>query len=61
MDAINHLEHRLNQLALTLYLPMPVEPIGEVLNKYTDTLCNAQKENVFCKLLTTRYHSTEWK
>ena len=23
---------------------MPAEPIGEVLNKYTDTLCNAQKK-----------------
>ena len=23
---------------------MPVEPIGEVLNKYTNTLCNAQKK-----------------
>ena len=51
MDAINHLEHRLNQLALTLYLPMPVEPIGEVLNKYTDTLCNAQKKTSFVNSL----------
>ena len=23
---------------------MPVEPIGEVLNKYTNTLCNTQKK-----------------
>ena len=23
---------------------MPAEPIGEVLNKYTNTLCNAQKK-----------------
>ena len=44
MDAINHLEHKFNQLAITLCTPMPVEPIGEVLNKYTNTLCNAQKK-----------------
>ena len=39
MDAISHLEHKLNQLAITLCTPM--EPIGEVLNKYTNTLHNA--------------------
>ena len=32
MDAINHLEQKLNQLAITLH--PPTEPIGEVLNKY---------------------------
>ena len=42
MDAINHLEQKLNQLAITLC--PPTEPIGEVLNKYTNTLCNAQKK-----------------
>ena len=41
MDATNHLEQRLNQLAITLC--PPTECIGEVLNKYTNTLCNAQK------------------
>ena len=44
MDAISHLECKLNQLAITLCMPMPVEPIGEVLKKYTNTLCNAQKK-----------------
>ena len=44
MDAISHLEHKLNQLAITLCTPMPAEPIGEVVNKYTNTLCNAQKK-----------------
>ena len=42
MDAINHLEQKLNQLAITLC--PPTEPIGKVLNKYTNTLCNAQKK-----------------
>ena len=41
-DAIKHLEQKLNQLA---YHTLPLtEPIGEVLNKFTDTLCNAQKK-----------------
>ena len=42
MDAIKHLEQKLNQLAITLC--PPTEPIGEVLNKYINTLCNAQKK-----------------
>ena len=41
-DALTHLEQKLNQLAITLH--PSTEPIGEVLNKYTDTLCNAQKK-----------------
>ena len=43
MDAISHLECKPNQISLTLHPPTPAEPIGEVLNKYTNTLCNAQK------------------
>ena len=42
MDTIKHLEQKLNQLAITLC--PSTEPIWEVLNKYTDTLCNAQKK-----------------
>ena len=41
-DAIQQLEQKFNQLAITLYPPS--EPIEEVLDKYTDTLCNAQKK-----------------
>ena len=41
-DAIRYMEQKLNQLAITL-CPC-TEPIGEVLNKYTDTLCNTQKK-----------------
>ena len=44
MDAIKHLEQKLNQLTITLR--PSTEPIGEVLNKYTDTLCNAQKKHL---------------
>ena len=42
VDAISHLEQKLNQLAITLC--PSTEPTGEALNKYTDTLCNAQKK-----------------
>ena len=41
-DAIHQLEQKLNQLIITLHPPS--EPIEEVLNKYTDTLCTAQKK-----------------
>ena len=41
-DAIKHLEQRFNQLAITLC--PSTEPTEEVLNKYTDTLCHAQKK-----------------
>ena len=41
-DAIQHLEQKLNQLAITLCPPS--EPIEEVLDKYADTLCNAYKK-----------------
>ena len=47
MDAISHFECKLNQLGITLHPPMPADPIGEVLNKYTHTLCNAQKKTSF--------------
>ena len=36
------MEQKLNQLAITLY--PSTEPNGDILNKYTDTLCNAQKK-----------------
>ena len=48
-DAIKHLEQKLNQLAIKLC--PSIEPIGEVLNKYTDTLCNTQKKTSLEKSL----------
>ena len=41
-DAIHQLEQRLNRLTLTLHSPS--EPIEDILNKYTETLCTAQKK-----------------
>ena len=51
MDAIHHLECKLNQLALTLQPPTLPEPIVEVLHQYTNTLCNAQKKTSFVNSL----------
>ena len=47
LDAISHLECKLNQLVLTLHLSTPPEPIEEVLHQYTNILCNAQKKMSF--------------
>ena len=41
-EAIHQLEQRLNRLTLTLHPSS--EPIEEVLDKYTETLCTAQKK-----------------
>ena len=41
-DAIHQLEQRLNRLTLTLHPPS--EPIEDILDKYTETLCTAQKK-----------------
>ena len=51
MDAISHLECKLNRLALTLLLSAPPEPIEEVLQQYTGTLCTAQKKTSFVNTL----------
>ena len=51
MDAISHLECKLNRLALTLCLPAPLEPLQEVLQQYTNTLCTAQKKMSFVNTL----------
>ena len=43
MDAISHLECKLNGLALSLCPSTLPEPIEEVLQQYTDSLCTAEK------------------
>ena len=51
MDTINHLECKLNRLALTLHPSTPLEPLDEVLQQYTDSLCTAQKKMSFVNTL----------
>ena len=50
-DAISHLEHELNRLALTLCPSTLPGPLGEVLQQYTDTLGTAQKKASFVNTL----------
>ena len=51
MDAINHLECKLNRLALTLHQSALLEPIEEVFQQYTNTLCTMQKKMSFVNTL----------
>ena len=55
MDAISHLEHKLNRIGLTLHPSTPLEAIEEVLQQYTDKIMYCPKENVLCKHLTPKY------
>ena len=57
-DAIHQLEQRLNQLTLTLWPPS--EPIEDILDRYTETLCTAQKKKMSRKLFVTRYSHIKW-
>ena len=51
MDTISHLECKLNRLALTLCPSALPDPIEEVLQQYTNTLCTAQKKTSFANTL----------
>ena len=41
METLNHIEHELKRLSVSLHPPAPTEPIGEVIRHYTKTLCSA--------------------
>ena len=51
MDGISHLEQKLNRLALTLCPSALPEPLEEVLQQSTNTLCTAQKKTSFVNTL----------
>ena len=51
MEAINCLEHELHRLSLTFQPSVPPEPLDEVLQQYTGTLCSAQKQTTFANTL----------
>ena len=51
MEAIHHLECELHRLSLTLQPSAPPELLDEVLHKYTETLCSAQKQTTFTNTL----------
>ena len=43
MEAINCLEHEIHRLSLALCPSAPPEPLADILQQYTETLCSAQK------------------
>ena len=43
MEAIHHIECDLHILSLALCPSAPPEPLNDVLQQYTETLCSAQK------------------
>ena len=51
IEAIHHLEHELHRLSLTLKPSAPPEPLDEVLQQYTETICSAQKQTTFTNTL----------
>ena len=51
MEAINHLEHKLYRLSLAFHSSAPPEPLDDVLQQYTETLCSAQKQTTFVNTL----------
>ena len=57
-EAINDLEQRLNRLTLTLcHLDTPIE---NMLDRYTETLCTAQKKTSLDQFFITRYTHIKW-
>ena len=52
------IEQRLNDLSLALR--QQHTPIENVLDRYTETLCMAQKENILRKHLITRHTHLKW-
>ena len=50
-EAIDCLEHELHRLSLVLHPSAPLEPLDDVLQQYTETLCTAQKKTNFTNTL----------
>ena len=50
-EAINHLECEFFRLSLALDPSAPPEPLDEVLQQYTETLCMPRKKNTFTNTL----------
>ena len=57
-EAIHELEQRLNRLTLTLHCSD--DPIENVLDRYSKTLCTAQKKTSLESSLFTRYPNIKW-
>ena len=43
-DTLDHIEHELQKLAITIHTPTPNEPLKEVIQHYMNALYTAQKQ-----------------
>ena len=57
-EAIHKIEQRLNYLTLALHHQNT--PIENVLDRYTETLCTATKENILGEYLIIRHTHIKW-
>ena len=44
VEALHHIEQKIQRLSLTLHPSAPMEPLEDVLKQYMDMLCFAQKQ-----------------
>ena len=51
IEAIHCIEHELHRLPQALHPSAPPEPLNNVLQQYTETLCSAQKQTIFANTL----------
>ena len=43
-DTLDHIECKLQKLTIAIHTPTPTEPLKEVIQHYTNTLCTAKKQ-----------------
>ena len=56
METSKHIECKLQRLSVSINLPAPTEPLGEVIRHFTNNPCSApQKTNQPDNLLATGY------
>ena len=51
MEPLHQIEHELQRLSIGLCPSVPPEPLNDVLQQYTETLCSTQKETNFVNTL----------
>ena len=51
MEAITPLECELHRLSLAFCSSAPLQPLDDVLQQYTETLCSAKKQTTFANML----------
>ena len=51
IEALNHIECEIQRLSITFHSSAPLEPLDDVLQQYTETLCSAQKQTTFVNTL----------